>query len=254
MRPRGGFSAILLVLGAAFLLLVWGSAQQFVSATVARRVRIAQAERRCLMVTTQAVEEGVELFQRLSNRDLDPGADSGARSLAGELRALRPGQVLEFSYVPELSHAAASGPDGVDLEAVLVRAWIQDVRPPRGRRPPGFDCAAWGALLREEAARDLAPFDVVRRENELYGDWRPPGVAGILELRATAHATVSRVRVSRRVTVRRQFDADVAPCPEELVAALGTGLASVVRVNPVELGRFVERYRQGVVLDGGGAR
>jgi hypothetical protein len=227
-------------MGAAFLLLVWGVAQQFVTGTVQRRVRIAEAGRRCLLQATMAVEEGIDLVRLLANE-----ADEDRQSLSLMLRRLRPGQVLEFGYQPPLAGESADG-ISVEIEAVKVRALVQTIEPSQGPPPASFSCDRYRVALERWMRERLSPLALRREERALYRGWHPAVVKGLIEFAAAARTDVSGVRITKRLRVRRQFRIQVAPCPKELAAVTGQGLGSMMEINPVEISRLVETDRQPV--------
>ena len=80
--------------------------------------------------------------------------------------------------------------------------------------------------------------------HDLFGNWSPPEVRGFIEFKVTASSNVDQVIVNRRVTSRRQFEMTMAPCPEVLAEAMGTGMGSLIHINPIELGRRVDSWTQ----------
>ncbi len=233
---RAGFSGLILVLAAAVILLVWGIAQQFVTGSAERRVRLAEVGRRCLLQASSAVDEGIDLVHGLANGVAAEDADS----LGRRIRELAPGQVLELAYRPMLTEEGGEA-SGERIVEARIRAWVQRVEPERGWRPPEFSCEryleAWRDLLRTGAS----PLRIEREERELMGSWTTARVLGILELSARSEVTVSRVVVSRRVTSRRQYLLSLSPCPQGFGEATGSGHPSVLRIHPVEVARLVER-------------
>lgn len=85
-----------------------------------------------------------------------------------------------------------------------------------------------------------------REAEELFGDWSPPQVQGIMQLAVTATCDVSDVRVHRRVSSRRVFKMQMAPCPEALAEVMGNGFGSLVHISPLELGRTARSWREPV--------
>jgi hypothetical protein len=84
-----------------------------------------------------------------------------------------------------------------------------------------------------------------QEQQELFKNWSPPQVRGILELAVTSTADVAGVNCSRTVTSRRQFKMTMAPCPEVVAELMGVGMGSLVHINPVELSRRVENHTEG---------
>ncbi len=83
-----------------------------------------------------------------------------------------------------------------------------------------------------------------REQAELFGDWSPPQAVGIVEFAVTASSELDGTRVNKRVRCRRQFKMTMAPCPEALAEMMGSGFGSMVHLNPVELGRTVDGWRE----------
>lgn len=132
---REGYSSFLLVMGTGFLLMIWAACQQWVNGSIRKRVRIAEAGRRCLMQASAAVEEGVEVF--VSKVNAPEEGDEVAREIARRIREVSPGEVLEFEF--DLPRAAMTGRDGfrVGLGKVVARAYLLDFEeggpPPTGK-------------------------------------------------------------------------------------------------------------------------
>lgn len=86
---------------------------------------------------------------------------------------------------------------------------------------------------------------------EIYdGDFSPSQVRGFIEVSASCRADVAGVRVTRTVTSRRQFKisdpaegCDIDADPSDPLSP-GAFLASMVHINPVEVGRLIERTRE----------
>lgn len=85
-----------------------------------------------------------------------------------------------------------------------------------------------------------------QEQRELFGNWSPPQVRGILDLEVTSSADVAGVRCARTVTSRRQFKMTMAPCPKEIAEVMGVGMGSLVHINPVELSRRVSASSSGI--------
>lgn len=142
---RRGISALVLVVAAAMILLIWAASQQFVNGSVTRRVVIAEAGRRCLIQAATAVEEGIELLTSELNEGPEPGSPPD-ESLGVKFRQLRPGDILEFTYQPTVAEL----PDGagdVHLAEVHGQAFLVDISGEVGSPPRSFDCAKYKQFL-----------------------------------------------------------------------------------------------------------
>lgn len=142
---RKGIGAIVLVVFAAIIFLVWAASQQFVTGTVKRRVAIAEAGRRCVIQATTAVEEGVDML--ISELNEPPKKDAPpAESMAIQFRSLAPGQVLEFAYHPTVSELPGGGMN-VQVSEVHGKAFIADVSGEKGEPPKSFNCRKYKEFL-----------------------------------------------------------------------------------------------------------
>lgn len=138
-RPltRAGMSALLLVMGAALVMLIWVAAQYFVTGTVQRRVRIADVSRRGRVFAEAALDEAAEFLEvRLNtpdSRDLQAWVSEDTQHVTEDLMTnlltLEPGEVLEFEYLPALAELPQSGEAGpsraIQRTTVHVRAYME---------------------------------------------------------------------------------------------------------------------------------
>lgn len=142
---RRGISAIVLVVLAALIFMIWAATQQFVTGNVKRRVSIAEAGRRCTIQATTAVEEGIDML--ISELNEPPKKDRPpSESMALQFRQLSPGQVLEFSYHPTVAELPGGGMN-VQLSEVQGKAFIADVTGEKGEPPKSFNCRKYKEFL-----------------------------------------------------------------------------------------------------------
>lgn len=142
---RRGISALVLVVAAAMIIMIWAASQQFVNGSVTRRVVIAEAGRRCLIQAATAVEEGIEFLTAELNEGPEPGSPPD-EALAAKFRQLRPGDILEFSYQPTVAEL----PDGagdVHLDEVHGQAFLVDISGENGEPPKTFNCQKYKDFL-----------------------------------------------------------------------------------------------------------
>lgn len=81
-----------------------------------------------------------------------------------------------------------------------------------------------------------------RERDEIFGDYRPPQVRGIMQLSVTASSDVAGVRVYEEATCRRVISMEMAPCPKEIANVMGTGVGSMIHANPVEISRRIRSW------------
>lgn len=142
---RHGFSALLLVMGAAFLLMIWALAQQFTQSSIRRRVRISEGGRRALLQATTAIEEGIDAVLSTVN-DGDPDDTELSADLGAQLRELAPGEVIEFSFAPALAEAQVEGLPIV-VSRVQGTAFLLAVEDEVGKPPRKFTCKKYKTFL-----------------------------------------------------------------------------------------------------------
>ena len=238
MRARRGFTTLLYIVITALILMIWGTAQHYTSAAVRRRVLIAEGGRRCLVMATTAVEEGIEIFASQMNEGPPPGAPESAGSVARKAREIRPGEVLNFSLKPPVATLPGGGP-AVHLSSVSGRLFIVALDGQVGQPPPSLTKQAYRAYLIKWARRPGCPAEMVADERKLFGDYRPPTAKGILEFTAIASTEISGVPVYKAVAVRHQVQLAASPFAEVLAEVMGTGLSSMLHIEPLELGRRI---------------
>lgn len=129
-------SAILLVALVAIMGLTWGVAQDFVTSSVRRNVILAQTGRRCQMVALTAVEEALDYLRVEANEEPEPGAED---SVGLQLRSLRPGEMAEFTVVPEVSKLPSPGVR-IQSGPVTVRATLRELHVPEQDGPSEEYC------------------------------------------------------------------------------------------------------------------
>lgn len=136
-RPvrRRGFSALLLVMGAAFLMMIWAASQHLATGTIHKKVVIAEASRHALDRASAAVDEAVKYLWIASNEPSPEG--SGEGRLAQALRELTPDEDLEFTYRPVLA-ALPGGTVPLEVSDVTVRAYLRRVDESEGDRADDF--------------------------------------------------------------------------------------------------------------------
>jgi hypothetical protein len=82
-----------------------------------------------------------------------------------------------------------------------------------------------------------------REREEIFGDYRPPQVRGIMQMSVTVSSDVAGVRSYEEATCRRIITLEMAPCPKELASVMGSGVGSMIHANPVEISRRVRSWR-----------
>lgn len=82
-----------------------------------------------------------------------------------------------------------------------------------------------------------------RERDEIFGDFRPPQVRGIMQMSITVSSDVAGVRSYEEVSCRRIITMEMAPCPKELASVMGSGVGSMIHANPVEISRRVRSWR-----------
>ncbi len=137
---------LLLVMGAALLMMIWALAQRFVGGTVRKNVLLAEAGRLCQIAATTAIEEGVELFTAQANESEEVDEELPDESLGVKMRQMQPGDVIEFSYRPELAERE-HGDRSVEIGEVSGRMFLQGVYDERGEPPRKFNCKKYAAFL-----------------------------------------------------------------------------------------------------------
>lgn len=146
MRRRNGFSALLLVFLAGLLLLIWASAQRHSQASIRRRVRIAEGARRARGLAVAAIEEGLTTVLAEVN---EPPEDEAAEGGLGEqIRALTPGQVLQFAWLPQRSERQVDG-ETVRVASVKGQVYLLGVygEEEAGEPPKDFPCQKYEKYL-----------------------------------------------------------------------------------------------------------
>ena len=81
-----------------------------------------------------------------------------------------------------------------------------------------------------------------REHAEIFGDYQPPQVRGIMQLSVTASSDVAGVRAYEEATCRRMVSMEMAPCPKEIANVMGTGVGSMIHANPVEISRKLRSW------------
>lgn len=89
-----------------------------------------------------------------------------------------------------------------------------------------------------------------RERDEIFGDYRPPQVRGIMQLSVTASSDVAGVRVYEEATCRRMISMEMAPCPKEIANVMGTGMGSMIHANPVEISRRLRSWHTPIPASG----
>lgn len=141
---RQGFSALLLVILAGLLLMIWAAAQRHSQASIRKRVRIAEAARRSRSLALAAIDEGLTTIVAEVNEPAEEEDADG--SLGMQLRALAPGQVLQFSWLPERSERQVEGQD-IEVAAVRGQIYLLGVYGEGGGPPENFDCKKYEKYL-----------------------------------------------------------------------------------------------------------
>jgi len=235
---RHAFSTLIYIVITALILMIWGAAQHYTSATVRRRVLIAEAGRRCLLQATTAVEEGLSIFTTQMNEGPPPGSPARTDDFASRARQLRPGEILQFHLSPPVAQLPGGGPD-VRLTTVSGRMFVVSLQGQFGEPPVALNRDAYRQYLIKWSRIPGCPADMLTDELKLFGDYRPPTAKGILEFAVTADAHVAGVEVWKTVAVRHQVELSGSPFPDVLGEFMGTGLASMMHVEPIELGRRI---------------
>ncbi len=248
MRRRG-FVTLVLVLLFGALLLVWGGSQHFTTHAIAKRLRIAEADRRVLLVAESSIEQSIASLK--ARAEWGGGSEEGGGALAEFFGSLEPGGISAQDLAgPKLG--SEHDPFQPRVLAVRVQAYPRTGRgmgtPPEATEPPRpvsspVDCEQFRKHLEEWSGRPYDDPDRRAARHELYGDWRPPASHGILEMIAIAKVDVSGVRVYKRLESLWQYSLEAPACPEVRAEVTGSEAGSDLSIHPVELARVIQTWR-----------
>lgn len=245
---RRGFGAIFLVLLAVVLLLVWAGAQHFVTSSVRRRVRVAEAERAATLQALSAAEQLTVLLPALVAMQFGPAPEQArsddVRRLSAEvgagLAAWTPEHPLKVQIpLPWMVSSMKHVPVRLATSQVLAHM-VAVEGGPRAPFEASRDCPRYAALVADPrfAAGAEDPAFLSERERRFPG-WGPVEITGLGEVRTTSTADLTGVPLQATASLLRQFQLTASPCPEvddgEPVFALA--------VHPIELARTVKVHR-----------
>ena len=253
MPPRRpAFAAIALVISASVLLFIWAGAQHFVTASVRRRVRLAETKRAATLQALSSAEQlTVFVPALLSLRmlpELPPGLpDSTLDQVArveASLAGWNPPAPLDIEVtLPWMSSSMKHV--RVKLETGRLLLHVEQVRGgPDDPFDPAADCdryASWRSQGRWADADETDPELVAARRREFPG-WSPVVLEGLGIFEATSVARGQGVETRSTATLLRQVKMQTSPCPAADPASAGPRL----QVHPVELGRRVRTRRKGL--------
>lgn len=253
MPPRRhAFAAIALVISASVLLFIWAGAQHFVTASVRRRVRLAETKRAATLQALSSAEQLTIFLPALLSLRLLP-----------ELPPDLPESTLDQMAKVEASLADWNPPAPLDLEATLpwmsssmkhVRVKLETGRllmhveqvrgGPDEPFDPATDCERYGSWRNQSRWVDVDESDpaLVSARRSQFPGWSPVVLEGLGIFEATSLARGHGVETRATATLLRQVRLHTSPCPAEDPVSAGPQL----RVHPVELGRRIRVRRKGL--------
>jgi hypothetical protein len=249
---RQAFAAIALVISASVLLFIWAGAQHFVTASVRKRVRLAETKRAATLQALSSAEQLTIFLPALLSLRLLP-----------ELPPDLPDTTLDQMARVEASLAGWNPPGPLDLEVTLpwmsssmkhVRVkletgrllmHVEEVRGgPDDPFDPATDCERYGAWRNQGRWADVDEGDaaLTSARRAAFPGWSPVVLEGLGLFEGTSVARGHGVETRTTATLLRQVRLQTSPCPAEDPASAGPQL----QVHPVELGRRVRTHRKGL--------